>query len=111
MSERELQSRDPDGQIHHQSGEFWTQTRGTLAIEVAIASKQQTEQVMKTYAQGQLGNYSEVWHLALAAQHSLLEETREKLRRLGVDVRRISLFKADDILIPSPRPKQIRKKT
>src|SRR6266568_787821 len=56
VSERELQSRDPEGLIHHPSGEFWTQTRGTLAIEVAIVSKQQTEQVMRAYAQGQLGN-------------------------------------------------------
>src|SRR5690349_2056407 len=64
VSERELQSRDPKGQIYHPSGEFWTQTRGTLAIEVANASKQQTEQVMKTYAQDQLGNYSEVCRLA-----------------------------------------------
>jgi hypothetical protein len=46
---------------------------------------------MKTYAQDQLGNYSEVCRLAFAAQHPLLEETREKLRRLGVDVHRISL--------------------
>ncbi len=104
VSQRELQQdSDPERAAHISSTQFWTQKRGTLAIEVVIESDAQTEATMQGYAQGKLGDYSEVWYFALSSQLPLLDATRAQLQRTGVNVSTIYTFNADTILIPPPK--------
>ena len=110
-SRRALLCNDPDRTLHVPVAEFETGTRGTLAIEVMIEEPGPVaEKNMRAYAQGKLGNYSEIWYYALSEPLVELDAIREKLRQERVDVSRIFTFKADHILIPPPRPKRVKKK-
>mgnify|MGYP001258245711 CR=1 FL=1 len=110
VSQRELWSRDPERNMHLPSGEFWTVKRGTLAVEVVIEPPEAAEEHMRAYAQGSLGQYSQVWYFALSSLLPFLDETRQKLKAAGVDVSRIYTFNADAILIPAPPRKRTKKK-
>jgi hypothetical protein len=110
VSDRELRSRHPEQEIHLPSGEFWTEKRGTLAVEVIIEFTEGTEEHMRAYTQAKLGKYSQVWYFALSDLLPFLNETRQKLRAAGVDVSKISIFNADAILIPPSQPKRTKKK-
>jgi len=109
-SRRELQSNHPKRRTHIPSGDYKTETRGTLAIEVVITSPEETEQQMREYVQGKLGDYSEVWYFALSDEHSSLNDTREKLSASGIDVSKITLFNAQAFLFPPLPTKRTKKK-
>lgn len=100
VSNRELQNNHPKQKTHLPSGEYWTETRGTLAIEVVMEPQEETEQQMRDYVHGKLGDYSEVWYFALSEFYLSLNETRERLNASGIDVSTITLFNADAILLP-----------
>ncbi len=106
VSNRELQNNHPKQKIHQPSGEYWTEARGTLAIEVVIEPLEEAEQQMRDYVRGKLGEYSEVWYFALSELYPSLNETCEKLSASGIDVSTIRLFNADAILLPSKRTKK-----
>ncbi len=107
VSQRELQSQDPEHKLHIPAGQFVTQTRGLLAIEV-VTDQEGVESVMRAYAAST--DYREIWYFALSEQLVLLDRTREQLRRSGVDVSTIYTFNGDTILVPPALPKRIRKK-
>jgi hypothetical protein len=106
VSNRELQNNHPKQKIHQPSGEYWTEARGTLAIEVVIEPLEDAEQQMRDYVRGKLGEYSEVWYFALSELYPSLNETCEKLSASGIDVSTIRLFNADAILLPPKRTKK-----
>jgi hypothetical protein len=106
VSQRELQSNHPKQKTYLPSGEYWTEARGTLAIEVVIEPLEEAEQQMRDYVQGKLGEYSEVWYFALSEFYPVLNETRERLNTSGIDVSTITLFNADAILLPPKRTKK-----
>lgn len=106
VSQRQLQTLDPEHKLHIPSGKFTTQTRGELAIEV-VTHQEGVEPIMRAYA---TSPYREIWYFALSEQLALLDRTREQLRRSGVDVSSIYTFNGDSILVPAALPKRIRTK-
>jgi hypothetical protein len=107
IAQRQLQLLDPEHKLHIPAGQFITQTRGTLAIEI-IMTLEGAEPVMRSYAKGTV--YSEIWYFAYTAHLTQLDQIREQLRQSGVDVSKIYTFNGDTILVPQVLPRRIRKK-